>query len=438
MNLSKTLHAISVAGLSIASMTAQPVTFSEHIAPIIFNNCTSCHRPGEAAPFPLMSYEDVAKRGRMIAAITQARYMPPWKAEPGSYAYLDERRLNTEQIALIQQWVADGMAEGDRAKLPPLPDFPVGWQLGEPDLIVEMPAGYTVPGDGPDIYRNFVIPLSLPEDKWLRAIEQRPSARSVVHHVLFSADATSASRRADEADPEPGYSGAMGAGIRGVSLGGWALGQQPHLYPEGIAMPLAKGSDLLLQYHFHPAGKTEVEKSVIGLYFAGKAPERSLSAIQLPVLFGYFSGIDIPPGEKNFRVQDSFVLPVDVEGVAITAHAHYIGKEMKMTATLPSGEEKILLWIKDWNFAWQDRYYFQDVVPLPSGTRLSAEVSWDNSADNPHNPSNPPARVKWGEQSTDEMGSVILQVLPRQQSDLDTLQRAYRQHLLKAMLGGNR
>lgn len=427
------LCAISVvAGVTpkSASSTQSSVTFSEHIAPIIFHNCGSCHRPGEAAPFPLLTYEDVAKRGRLIATVTRSRYMPPWKAEPGSYPFRDERRLTDEQVALIQTWVDQGMPKGDLAKLPPLPDFPAGWQLGQPDLIVELPSAYDVPASGPDLYRNFVIPLNLGEDKWLRAIELRPSARRVVHHVLFFADTTGAARRADEADPEPGFTG-MRRGILSSSLGGWAVGQQPHLYPDGISMPLAKGSDLVLQYHFHPTGKAEREKSTVGLYFANKAPERSLAAIQLPVLFGYFAGIDIPAGEKNFQVKDSFVLPVDVDAVGIGAHAHYLGKEMKMTATLPDGSEKTLLWIKDWDFSWQDRYYFQDLVPLPKGTRLSAEIRWDNSADNARNPSNPPVRVKWGEESKDEMGSVTLQVVPRRQSDLASLQRDYRLHVLQ-------
>lgn len=423
--------------LGQANTAPDPVTFTENVAPIIFHNCTRCHRPGEAAPFSLMTYADVAKRGRMIAAVTRSGYMPPWKAEPGSYPFRDEQRLAPEQVDVIQTWVAAGMPEGDPAKLPPLTEFPRGWQLGQPDLVVELPTGYKVPASGPDIFRNFVIPLHLREDKWLRAIELRPSARAVVHHVLFFADSTGAAMRADEADPEPGFTG-MRRGVLTSALGGWAVGQQPHLYPEGIAMPLSKDSDLVLQYHFHPTGKPETEKTTIGLYFAEKAPERRLAAIQLPVFFSYFAGLDIPAGEKDFRLRDSFVLPVDVEAVSVGAHAHYLGKELKMTATLPDGSEKVLLWIKDWDFAWQDRYYFRDLVALPKATRLSAEIRWDNSADNPRNPSNPPVRVRWGEESTDEMGSMSLQVLPRRQADLTQLERAYRAHALEAAIGGAR
>lgn len=419
-----------------APSAANAVTFSEHIAPIVFQNCATCHRPDGAAPFALASYEDVARRAKQVASVTRDRIMPPWHAEGGSYPFKDERRLTADQIALIQQWVRQGLPKGDLTKLPPVPELPSGWQLGRPDMIVELPVGYGVPADGPDVYRNFVVPLNLTDDKWVRAIELHPSARTVVHHVLFFADTSGAAREADAADPEPGFPGMGGRRWRNAPLGGWALGTQPHMYPDGVALPLRKGSDLVFQYHFHPSGKPETERSVIGLYFADKAPARTLTGIQLPPLFGVFAGIDIPPGQKDFRVRDSFVLPVDVDAVATGAHAHYLGREMKLTATLPSGEQKTLLWIKRWDFAWQDRYYFKDFVTLPKGTRLDAEVAWDNSADNPDNPSDPPTRVTWGEQSTDEMGAVGLQVLPHVESDLATLQDAYRQHVRQAMMSG--
>jgi hypothetical protein len=319
-----------------------------------------------------------------------------------------------------------------------MPTYPSGWQLGTPDLIVKMPAGYPVPAEGPDIYRNFVVPIAAGEDRWIRAIELRPSARTAVHHVLYFADPTGAGRTADEADSEPGFAGMRPGGLRSTPLGGWAVGQQAHFYPEGFSLPLPAKADLVLQYHFHPIGRAETEQSVVGLYFAERAPERHLAAIQLPVLFGFFAGLDIPAGEPRYEVQDSFVLPIDVEGVAVGAHAHYLGREMKLTATLPDGTEKTLLWISNWDFAWQDRYIFESLVPLPKGTRLTANVAWDNSAANPRNPSDPPVRVHWGEQSTDEMGSVTLQVVPKRQADLPILQTAYRRHVARSAFGGGR
>jgi hypothetical protein len=429
------LSLLAIAFVEKPGTPAKPVTFSETIAPIIFERCAGCHRADGVAPFALVSYADVAKHARKIAAVTRTRTMPPWHAESSSYRFKYDRRLTDDQIALIQQWVREGTPEGDRSKLPALPELPSGWQLGKPDLIVELPTGFEVPGHGADVYRNFVIPLSLGEDKWVRAIEFRPSARSSVHHVLFFGDTSGAARQADAADNEPGFAGMGGRRWRSAPLGGWTPGQQPHVLPEGVALPLPKGSDLVLQYHFHPHGKAETERPQIGLHFADRAPARTLTGLQLPVLFGFFAGIDIPAGARDFRVRDSFILPIDVEAVVIGAHAHYLGREMKMTATFPTGEQKTLLWIKKWDFAWQDRYYFEDLVQLPKGTRLDAEIAWDNSADNPDNPSDPPRRVTWGEQSTDEMGSIGLQVLPRRESDLETLKQAYRQHVWKSASG---
>ena len=419
--------------LSAFPLTAQKVTFSENIAPILFKNCTGCHRPGEAAPFALMNYQDAKKHARVIAAVTQSRFMPPWKATEASYPYRNERRLATAEIDLIAAWVKQGMPEGDAKKTPGLPAFPTGWQLGTPDLIVKLPKPFAVPADGPDIYRNFVIPVELAADQWVQAIELRPSSRSVVHHVLYFADTSGEARKM--AAETGGFDGMKVT--RGTSsLGGWAVGSQPQRLPHGLALKLPKGADLVMQYHFHPTGKAETEESTIGLYFAKSAPERTLSSLQFPPSYGLFAGLRIPPGDKTYSLKDSFVLPVDVEAIGVGAHAHYIAKRMKLTATLPDGQVKTLLAINDWDFAWQDRYIFQDYVSLPKGTRLDGEVSWDNSADNPRNPSSPPIEVTWGEQSKDEMGSVSVQIVPRQQSDLAALQTAYRQHSTKAAVEG--
>src|SRR5688572_6117840 len=188
---------------------SQTVTYNEHIAPIIYQNCTQCHRPGQIAPFSLMSYDDVRRRALTVAAVTQARYMPPWKPEPGWAAYRGERRLSPAQIALIQKWIADGAPEGDSAKSVRPPLYTDGWQLGTPDLILEMPASFSVPAEGNDIYRNFVIPTNVTEDKWVKAIELKPSARSVLHHALFFPDTKGAGRKleTETKDGQPGFAG---------------------------------------------------------------------------------------------------------------------------------------------------------------------------------------------------------------------------------------
>ena len=301
-----------------------PITFNRNIAPIIFQNCSTCHRPGEAAPFSLLSYQDVAKKGKTIGKVTTSHLMPPWKPEPASYPYRDERRLTEDQIALIQEWVKQGAPEGNAAEKPEPPKFASGWQLGEPDLIVKMPAAYHVPADGPDIYRNIAVQLGLTEDKWITAIDMKPSARAVVHHVLYFADGNGKIHEKPQQGDEPGFNG-MRAGGASIPLGGWAVGAQPHLYPEGLALKVPKGSDLVVQYHFHPTGKPEPEQSLIGLYFAKQAPERTLLRIQMPPHYSLFSGLDIPAGEKDFVIRDSYTLPTAVDAVGVGAHAHYLG-----------------------------------------------------------------------------------------------------------------
>ena len=216
---------------------------------------------------------------------------------------------------------------------------------------------------------------------------------------------------------------------RAGGLGGWALGAQPHALPEGLAFFLPKGSDLVLSTHFHPSGKAEREASVVGLYFSEAPPTLAFAVVQLPPIFGVLEGLDISAGEKEYTIRDSWTVPVDVKAFNAGAHAHYLAKRMTLTATFPAGETKTLLEIEDWDFAWQDQYQFQEFVVLPKGTRLDVVITYDNSADNPRNPSHPPARVMWGEQSTDEMGGMGLQVVADRDEDLAVFQQAFLQHV---------
>ncbi len=392
--------------------TSSSPTFTETIAPIVYANCVTCHRPGEVAPFSLLSYEDVVKKGKQIARVTEEKYMPPWHAVHGYGEFVGERGLTDAQIATIATWVKNGMPRGDESKMPKVPVFPPdGWRLGQPDLILEMPAGFDLPASGPDVFRNFVIPTKLTEDKWVRGIEFRPSARKVVHHALFAQVAGGSLAARDGADGRPGFGGMGAVGVindRGGSrsLGGWAVGATPTMFPEGFAARLPKDADFLLQMHFHLSGKPETEKSLIGIYFADKAPQKNLFSVELPALFGVGAGIDIPPGETRFTIRDSFTLPGDVSVYSAIAHAHYLAKEMKATATLPDGSTRPLLWIRDWDFNWQDTYVYKKPFTLPKGTRMDVTIAYDNSADNPRNPITPPRRALWGEQSFDEMGTV--------------------------------
>jgi mono/diheme cytochrome c family protein len=446
--MTRALLAVALAGglcLSLPGQETTPpakpanlpaeVNFAEHVAPIVFNNCASCHRPGEVGPFPLLSYQDVRKRGKLIQQVTQKRTMPPWHPAPGHGEFRDELRLSDEQIALIKRWVETGMAEGDARKLPRLPAFTEGWQLGKPDLVVTMTKAYEVPATGRDIYRNFVLPLNLTEDKWVTAIELRPSARSVVHHVLFFLDNTGKVRARDGQGGKPGFSG-MSFG-RGGSLGGWAAGGRSQHLPMGLAMPLPKGSDLILQTHFHPSGKVEHEKTTVGLYFAKKKPERRLLTFQAPPFFGILAGINIPAGAKDYKIKGKFRAPVDMELISAGGHAHYVCESMKATATLPDGSTRALLYIPRWDFNWQGNYLYKEAVKLPRGTVIDVEIIYNNSADNPANPFSPPKRISWGTASTDEMGSIIFGCVAARESDAPALQRGIRQQIISLEGIGN-
>jgi mono/diheme cytochrome c family protein len=422
-----------------AAAAEEPPTFSGAVARIIFDNCASCHRPGEVGPFPLLTYEDVRKRARTIERVVASRAMPPWHPVEGHGEFVDEMGLSDREIATLEAWVAADMPEGDRTRTPSLPKFTDGWQLGEPDLVVKMPEGYPVPAGGPDIYRNFVIPLGFKEERWLTAIEVRPGARSVLHHVLFFLDETGEARQLDGREGKPGFRKMLSStegqllGADTAGLGGWAVGGMPRHLPQGLARRVPKGSDLVLQSHFHPSGKPEVEQTVLGLHFAKSPPKRSMANLQLPPLFGVAAGLDIPPGEKAFLLRDQFDLPVDAEAVMVGGHAHLLCQRMQLWVTPPGKERESLFLIDQWDFDWQNQYQYREPVLLPKGTRVEVEIEYDNSSDNKNNPSDPPQRVRWGEETTDEMGSISLLLTPKKESDADALQAGIRRGRIASM-----
>jgi len=413
------LTLVLIPALTLPATTRLPaadpaVTFYEQIQPIIFGNCSSCHHAGETAPFSLVTYSDVSRKARTIQRVINDQYMPPWHAESRSHTFVDDRRLDPKEIALFNRWVEQGKAEGDPDKSLPQPVFTRGWHLGKPDIILKMAAPFNVPADGPDIYRNFVLPMNIPDDKWIKAIELHPSAPSVMHHSLYFLDTSGTAVKRDGTDGQPGFRGMSFR--KCIALGGYVPGVTPRKLPGDLARPLPKGSDLILASHFHPSGKPEKEQTTVGIYLADSPPTRNIATIQVPPGFGRTAGIDIAPGEKNFQIQDQYTIPADVEAVCISGHAHYICETMKMTATYPEGKVEDLLNIPDWDLDWQDTYYFQDHIVLPRGTILTTTIKYNNSDDNPDNPFSPPRRIKWGRQSTDEMGSITLTVAPVHQA----------------------
>lgn len=401
-----------------AAAAAGP-NYHEHVAPILLAHCANCHRPGEVAPFPLLTFADARKRGRNLLQVVEDRYMPPWHPAPGYGSFRNEMRLADGQIATIRNWVKAGMPEGPADKAPKPPSFPEGWQLGEPDMVLRTSGAYEVAASGRDVYRNFAIPVGLAEDKWITAIEVRPGSRAVLHHVLVFLDERGEGQQLDGKDGKPGFGGMRLQNAPLIAT--WAVGGMPEHLPEGLAIKLPKGSDLVLQSHLHPSGKKEKEQTTIGLHFADKPPTRTLVSIQLPPLFGATAGLDIPAGEKDYKLQDRFELPCDVDAVQIGGHAHQLCTSVKMFAESKDGTEIPLLHIPEWDFDWQNTYTFRDLVRIPKGATLRADLRYDNSADNPNNPNKPPKRVRWGRETNDEMGSVTLLVVPADEKDLPEL-----------------
>jgi Flp pilus assembly protein TadD len=417
--------ALVAAGATVS--TAQSVTFSKDVAPIFFARCVQCHHPQGTAPFSLLSYESARPRASLIATATERRFMPPWKADDVPGGFVGQRHLTDAEIRLIRAWVDGGAPEGNPRELPPAPSVTQGWQLGKPDLIVAPPEAFTLSATGTDVFRIFVIPLPVDRTRYVRGLEFRPGNQRVVHHANIRIDRTPASRKFDDADPGPGYEGliAHSASYPDGHFLGWTPGQVAPLLPKGLAWRLDRGSDLVVELHMQPSGRNERVLPMIGLYFTDDSPTRT----PLMVRLGRQS-IDIPPGERNYTITDSFVLPVDVEVQAVQPHAHQRAREMHGTATLPDGTTRPLIHIKEWDFRWQHVYRYAEPFTLPKGTTLAMRYTFDNSADNPQNPQLPPTRVFWGQRSRDEMGDLWIQVLPRTAQDLETLARDLRPKIL--------
>jgi hypothetical protein len=423
--------AVAITGLLAPFAAAAAPTFSHDIAPIVYDNCVSCHRPGEVAPFSLFTYDDVKKRAEQIVDVTGDRYMPPWKPEPGYGHFIGERRLTDAQIKLIADWSAAGAPQGDPAQTPKLPTFPEGWTLGQPDQIVTMSVPFKLAADGRDQYRAFVLPLDVDENKFVSAVEFRPDNRKIVHHALFFLDTRGAAAAKEKAthDGNPGYAAFGGPGFTpSGGLGGWAPGALPQLLPPGWGRVIRKGSDLVVQVHFHPDGKVETETFSVGIYYTKDRPQHLVAGGNVHSL-----RINIPAGEKDYVVTGKYKIPVDVDLIGITPHAHLICRDMKGNATLPDGKTIPLIWIKDWDFNWQGTYHYVEPIKLPAGTVVDMTYTYDNSTDNIRNPNNPPKRVHFGEQTTDEMAFLFLEMSPEKLSDFPALLKGNRPSLRESL-----
>jgi tetratricopeptide (TPR) repeat protein/mono/diheme cytochrome c family protein len=407
------------------------ITFTEHVAPILFSACVTCHRPDGIAPFPLLSYDEARRHATAIVAATRDRRMPPWKPEPGYGDFLDERRLTPNQIATLARWVQQGAPQGDPSRLPPVPSTSGRWQLGTPDLIVETPP-YTLRASGDDVYRNFVLPIASSTQRQIKAWEFLPGS-GAVHHATMQFDPTQSSRRLDEQDPDGGYEGLVPHSAMspdGYFLG-WLPGLTSNVAPRGMSWALPRGADLIVMMHLKPTGRAETIQSRLGLYFSDAAPELQPTLIRMTR-----QHLDIPAGEARYEVTDSFALDMDADLYTIQPHAHLLAKEVKSYAVLPDGTRRWLIYIKEWDFNWQGIFRYARPQFLPAGTTIFFEFVYDNSGDNRRNPHRPPRRVTYGQHTDDEMAELWLQVVTRDPADRARLLRAARERIVREDIVG--
>jgi hypothetical protein len=398
------LCAVVLAVAARADAVKSPPTFNKDIAPLIYQNCMSCHRPGEVGPFPLTDYAEVKRKARNILKVVDRGVMPPWPARSHG-EFSNERILTADQKQLLHEWIEAGEPEGNPADLPPPPHFTEGWQLGPPDMVLSPTSAYTLAADGDDVYRCFVLPTNEAADRWVSAIEVRPGNRRVVHHALLYIDTTGTGRQLAAKGTGESYAsfGGIGFAPQG-SLGGWAPGITPNPLPEGVGYLLPKGADVILQIHYHKDGKQETDQTRIGLYYSRVPVDKRFRSFPLAD-----RAINIPAGQADYEVRKRFPRsPRDITLLTITPHMHWLGQQMMVSVEFPDGKQQTLIDVPKWDFNWQNIYRYRTSISIPAGSRFTLTAVYDNSSDNIQNPNTPPRNVKWGEQTSDEMCIVFL------------------------------
>lgn len=393
------------------------VTYTRDIAPIIQSNCVRCHRQGQAAPFPLGNYEEVSGHANQIVEVTHSRFMPPWKPAPGFTRFLDEARLTKHELALLSKWAELGKPRGNPRDLPAAAVHVEGWQLGEPDVVLTMQDVFPIPAHGPDIRQYFVIPTGIAQDRLITAIEFRPGTPQAVHHASFFIDEHHVARKLDQTDPAPGYGGFGGPKFESQgTLSSWFPGMTPRRLPDGMGRLLPGGSDIVAELHYVTTGKSEHDRSTLGLHFAPSAANHVVTEIQVGN-----KQIKIPADKERHLERATYRLPVDTTLLDMVPHMHTLGREMKVWTRSPDGTTLPLMWIQDWDFNWQSQYSFARPIRLKKGTELIVDAYYDNSAGNPLNPNSPPKTVRWGDSSTDEMLLCHFQCTCTTMEQLETL-----------------
>lgn len=394
------------------------LNYSQHIAPILYAHCTRCHRPGEVAPFSLLTYDDVVQHGITVQYVTSTRYMPPWKPDPGYQHYLDENTLTDNEISQIKNWVDGGMPQGNPALAPPVPTYADGSQLGTPDLVIPMSQRFTVPGTNKDLYQVFVLPVNLPADRDIAAIEFRPGNKKLVHHSIIAMDTTNQGDRLDALDPSYGYMSFGGFGFTpsADNFANWVPGAQARFYPAGMGKRLLHKARLLVQVHYGPTSTPQTDSSVVNIFFSRQPVKRYITtrSIITPSRLGI--PFKIPPGQvKTFHF--SFALQQNASLLSVQPHSHLLCKSWKVWIVKPIGDTLKAVKIDDWNFRWQGAYTFLTMQHVPYGSRIEGDVLFDNTVNNDRNPNSPPQEVDWGENTTDEMLLGYFNILPYQAGD---------------------
>ncbi|MBK8340797.1 MAG: hypothetical protein IPK99_12750 [Flavobacteriales bacterium] len=403
------------------------VTFAQHIAPLLWENCTPCHRPGQAGPFSLITYQDARRKAKTIRLVTSKRYMPPWPADTSFSRFLGERVLNEGQIALITKWVEQGTLPGDTSKLPAPPVFRGTSLLGEPDVVVWLRDTFRIPGDGRDRFVITKAPFELARDTFLRAIEFVPGNRRLVHHMNGAMINYADGAKRDVFWSATNYVNAEEASgptaFKALALenddSSWPAlvpsavnylpGMAPVLPPEGIGglFVKKKGAFLLNSLHYGPSARDTSDRSHFNLWFAPQAPSRPLQEISMGSNHTLVEPpLHLGPGEvKSFHT--SYVLTTDISVLTVNPHMHLLGKKFVAFAVAPSGDTIPLVRINDWDFRWQYAYTFPRLLPLTKGTVVHVLGSFDNTAANPNQPFDPPRDVTGTDsrfmRTTDEM-----------------------------------
>ncbi len=360
----------------VASGSPGAPVFYRDILPVLANRCQSCHRPGEAAPMPLLTYEQTRPWAKAIREAVTSRRMPPWHADSTVRHYSNDLSLTDAERNKIIAWVNAGSPAGNPAQAPPPGKFTDGWRIDKPDLIITMPEPFTVPAKGVIDYQFITVPTGFTEDKWVEMAEVRPSAREVVHHAIVVMS---------------------GSDSYGEFVAGYAPGAAPQIWKPGVARLIPAGAVLTFQMHYTTNGKVTRDRTQIGFKFARQRPrQRVLSARAFNAWF------TIPPNDPNYRVEASTVVPIPMQLAAVRPHMHYRGKSFEVKAYFPDGTTQVMLRVPKYDFRYQPYYFFETPVNLPAGTRLHCVAYFDNSPNNKANPG-PNESVNWGEQSWEEM-----------------------------------